>query len=68
MPTLKLVSDQDFWSQMYRGRHIAVFNHRGRWQAYLDHAHQSRVEFATAEHAVRWLALRVDGPNLQRAA
>jgi hypothetical protein len=65
---MKLVSDQEFWSDVYRGRRIAVFNQRGRWHAYLDHAHQPNIEFATAEHAVRWLAARIDGARLQRAA
>jgi hypothetical protein len=60
--------DQDFWSDVYRGRHLAVFNNHGRWHVYLDQMFQSNVVFATAESAVRWLAVRVDGMPLKRAA
>ena len=34
----------------------------------LDHMFQPHVVFATAENAVRWLAARVDGTPLRRAA
>jgi hypothetical protein len=60
MPRIERMSDQDFWSTVYRGRHIAVFQQHGRWHAYLDHMIQSKAVFATAENAVRWLAGRVD--------
>jgi hypothetical protein len=60
MPKIERMPDQDFWSNIYRGRHIAVFNHHGRWHAYLDHMFQANVVFATAETAVQWLAQRVD--------
>ena len=67
MPHIETMPDQDFWSAMYRGHNIAVFNHHGRWHAYLDHMLQANVVFATAENAVSWLAQRVDlGP--ERAA
>ena len=60
MPRIETKPEQDFWSDVYRGRHLAVFNHHGRWYAYLDHTFQPNVVFATAENAVRWLAARVD--------
>jgi hypothetical protein len=60
MPRIDRMPDQDFWSDVYRGHHIAVFHHHGRWHAYLDHMFQANVAFATAENAVRWLAQRVD--------
>jgi hypothetical protein len=68
MPCVEQMPDQDFWSDVYRGRHLAVFNHHGRWHVYLDHMFQPHVVFATAENAVRWLAARVDGTPLRRAA
>jgi hypothetical protein len=67
MPRIEKTVDQDFWSDVYRGRNIAVFNHHGRWHAYLDHMIQANVVFGTAETAVRWLAQRVD-LTPQRAA
>jgi hypothetical protein len=67
MPRVERMPDQDFWSDVYRGRPIAVFNHHNRWYAYLDHILQPHVAFATAEDAVRWLAARIDIP-LKRAA
>jgi hypothetical protein len=60
MPRIETKPEQDFWSDVYRGRHLAVFNHHGRWHAYLDHMFQPNVVFATAENAVGWLAARVD--------
>ena len=68
MPRVERMPDQDFWSDVYRGRHLAVFNSHGRWHAYLDHMMQANLVFATAESAVRWLAVRVDGMPLKRAA
>ena len=68
MPHVEPTPDQDFWSDVYRGRHLAVFNHNGRWHAYLDHIIQPNVVFATAENALRWLAARVDSVSLKRAA
>ena len=54
-----------FWSDTYRGRTIAVFNHGGSWLAYLDHAMQPRVLFATAEAAFAWLRRRVDNSAMR---
>ena len=67
MPRVEQMPDQDFWSDVYRGRKLAVFNQHGRWFAYLDHMFQSNVVFATAESAVRWLAARVDDTPLRPA-
>jgi hypothetical protein len=43
MPRIERMPDQDFWSDVYRGRRLAVFNHHGRWHAYLDHTFQPNV-------------------------
>jgi hypothetical protein len=67
MPRVEQLPDQDFWSDVYRGRKLAVFKQNGRWHAYLDHIFQSNVVFGTAESAVRWLATRVDGMPPRRA-
>ena len=67
MPRIEQMPDPDFWSDVYRGRHITVFNHHGRWMAYLDHILQPKGVFTTAENAVQWLAQRVD-LTPQRAA
>ena len=29
-------TDTEFWSETYGERSIAIFNHHGRWLAYLD--------------------------------
>ena len=68
MPRVEQMPDQDFWSDVYRGRKLAVFKHHGLWHAYLDHMFQFNVVFASAESAVRWLSARVDGMPLKRAA
>jgi len=51
--------NNEFWSETYGERSIAIFNHHGRWLAYLDHVLQKEI-FATAEDAVAWLTLRID--------
>jgi hypothetical protein len=51
---------QEFISNVYRDRPIAILHHYGRWHVYLDHVLQHNVVFATAEHAVAWLMVRVD--------
>jgi hypothetical protein len=53
---------EDFWSDTYRGRRIAILNHGGRWLVYLDHVLQHRMLFDTAEAAVNWLQRKVDRP------
>ena len=44
-------TDTEFWSETYGERSIAIFNHHGRWLAYLDHVLQKEI-FANAEDAV----------------
>jgi hypothetical protein len=51
---------EDFWSDTYRGRNIAILNRGGSWLVYLDHVMQHRLLFDTAESAVRWLRHQVD--------
>jgi hypothetical protein len=60
MHTLEQSSDDDFRSDVYQGRPIAILNRSGRWHVYLDHILQHNVVFATAEHAVTWLMARID--------
>lgn len=52
--------EDEFISEVYRGRSIAIFNHHGQWLVYLDHVLQHNVVFATADHAITWLVARVD--------
>ena len=52
---------EDFWSDTYRGRNIAILHRGGSWLVYLDHVMQHRMLFATAESAVRWLRQQIDG-------
>jgi hypothetical protein len=44
---------EDFWSDTYRGRVIAI----------LDHVLQPRMQFDSAEAAVNWLQRKVDRPT-----
>jgi hypothetical protein len=60
MQTHQHSDESEFWSDVYCGRPIAVFNHYGRWLVYLDHVLQSNVVFETAENAILWLTDRVD--------
>lgn len=60
MQTQQESFDDDFRSDVYQGRPIAILNRGGRWHVYLDHVLQHNVVFATAEHAVAWLMARVD--------
>ena len=53
-------SEQEFLSNTYRGRAVAIFNHHGRWLVYLDHVLQQNMAFATAQDALSWLLSRVD--------
>jgi hypothetical protein len=57
---LTLEQQEEFWSDLYRDRPIAIYNRAGKWHVYLDHVLQHNMVFATAEHAVRWLRGRVD--------
>ena len=51
---------QEFMSDVYRDRPIAILHRYGRWHVYLDHVLQHKVVFATAESAVAWLMARID--------
>jgi len=51
---------QEFMSDVYRDRPIAILHRYGRWHVYLDHVLQHKVVFATAEQAVAWLIARID--------
>jgi hypothetical protein len=59
---------EEFWSDIYHGRPIAVMNRGGQWHVYLDHALQHNMVFATAEQAVRWLTARIDQPSRRSAS
>jgi hypothetical protein len=60
MLNVELSDTVEFWSEVYNGRPIAIFNHHGRWRVYLDHVLQHNVVFAQPEDAVVWLTDRVD--------
>jgi hypothetical protein len=60
---MQTLDHEEFWSDIYRGRPIAVMNRGGQWHVYLDHVLQHNVVFATAEQAVRWLTTRIDVPS-----
>jgi hypothetical protein len=60
MHTLEQPSEQKFWSDVYRGRSIAIFNTHGRWYVYLDHVLQLNIVFASANQAIDWLTARID--------
>jgi hypothetical protein len=60
MQSAHLHDGQEFWSDTYAGRSIAIFNHYGRWLVYLDHVLQPRAVFATPEAAIIWLTERID--------
>ena len=55
--------EDGFWSEVYRGRPIAILNHCGRWLVYLDHVLQPRMQFDTAQNALTWLHRKVDRPK-----
>ena len=50
----------EFWSDVYRGRPIAILNHYGRLHVYLDHTLQHHVVFAERANALAWLMQRID--------
>ena len=54
------LDNAEFWSDVYEGRSVAIFNSYGRWHVYLDHTLQHNVIFATPEDAVAWLVDRID--------
>ena len=51
---------EEFRSDTYRGRPIAVLNHGGGWLVYLDHVMQHNKLFTSAEAAMAWLRQRID--------
>ena len=51
---------EEFWSDTYCGRNIAILNRGGSWLVYLDHVMQHRLLFDTAESAIRWLRHQID--------
>ena len=59
MLNAEVSENAEFWSDVYGGRSIFVFNHHGRWLVYLDHVLQKPI-FATSEDAIVWLAQRID--------
>jgi hypothetical protein len=52
--------EEEFWSDVYRGRTIAIFHRTGRWHVYLDHVFQHNLIFVSSGHAIQWLTKRVD--------
>jgi hypothetical protein len=60
MHTHEHATEKKFWSDVYRGRSIAVLNTHGRWHVYLDHTLQHNILFASANQAIDWLTTRVD--------
>jgi hypothetical protein len=60
MHTVEQPPEQEFWSDVYCGRPIAILNHYGRWHVYLDHVLQQNILFATPDDAIMWLMIRID--------
>jgi hypothetical protein len=52
--------DAEFWSDVYRGRPIAIFNRHGRLHVYLDHILQQGVVFDCGQDALAWLIQRIE--------
>ena len=62
-----LEQDRDnFWSDSYRGRPIAILNRSSGWHVYLDHVLQHNMRFDSAEKAVVWLVNRIDHGSLPK--
>lgn len=63
MPPLEYSAETEFWSDVYRGRPIAVCSRHGRMHVYLDHVLQHNVVFESGMEALAWLVQRIDrGP------
>jgi hypothetical protein len=60
MQTVQHGDVQEFLSEVYRDRPIAILHRFGRWHVYLDHVLQHNVLFGSADDAVAWLVSRVD--------
>ncbi len=50
----------DWWSDVYRGRPIAILNRHGRLHVYLDHVLQHDVVFDRGQDALAWLVQRIE--------
>jgi hypothetical protein len=59
-------TQEEFWSETYRGHHIAVLSRGDGWLVYLDHFLQHGLLFATREQAIAWLRRKVDSQASQR--
>jgi hypothetical protein len=53
-------AEADFWSDVYRGRSIAIIHRYGRLHVYLDHVLQHNVVFEYGTDALAWLIQRID--------
>lgn len=60
MQSLTHGTDTDFWSDVYRGRPIAILHRHGCLYVYVDHVLQHNVVFERGEEALAWLIQRVD--------
>jgi hypothetical protein len=50
----------EFWSDVYRGRQIAILNRHGRLHVYLDHVLQQDIIFDRGQDALAWLIQRIE--------
>jgi hypothetical protein len=55
---------ENFWSDTYCGRPIAILNRGSGWHVYLDHVLLHNMMFESAEKAVAWLVNRIDQDNV----
>jgi hypothetical protein len=60
MPVDNTFDDAEFWSDVYRGRSIAILNRHGRLHVYLDHILQQDIVFDRGQDALAWLIQRVE--------
>jgi hypothetical protein len=61
MPIFEYFCDvEEFWSDEYGGRQIAILNRHGRLHVYLDHVLQHDVVFDRGQDALAWLVQRID--------
>jgi hypothetical protein len=57
----------DYWSDTYRGCHIALLRHHRRWCVFLERVFQTDTHFETADDAAAWLRRRIDERTLAQA-
>ena len=50
----------EFWTDTYRGRRVAILNRLGACHVYLDDVFQHNVVFASPDEAMAWLMHRID--------